>query len=136
MKLLTRTPQNCASVFNAFLLLFLAHMICTPVAIFFLHWFAFISLPITISVIGLFGLLAYQIGYHPLIAVLWCAGLFIPLANFVIMLFLFFQSKAYLKKQNYRIVLLGARPEPPEDVIAEMDVLIKGGKIRVPDQPS
>lgn len=111
-------------------------MVCTPIAIFWLHWFALISLPITLLVIGLFGLLSYQIGYQPLIALLWCVGLFIPLANFVLMLLLFFQAKAYLKKQNYQIVLMGARPIPPEDVIADMDALIKAGKIRMPDQDS
>jgi hypothetical protein len=131
-KLFICSPQNCAFVFNGFVLLFLVHMVCTPIAILWLHWFAFISLPITLSVLCLFGLLAYQIGYHPLMAALWCVGLFIPWANFVFMLVLFFQAKAYLKKQNYRIVLLGARPMPPEDVIADMDLLIKAGKIRMP----
>ena len=111
-------------------------MVSTPIAIFWLHWFALISLPITLLVIFLFGLLAYQIEYHLLLAVLWCVGLFIPMANFVLMLVLFIQAKAYLKRQNYRIVLLGARPNPPEDVIADMDVLIKAGKIRMPDQGS
>jgi len=52
------------------------------------------------------------------------------------MLVLFFQAKAFLKKQNYRIVLLGARPIPPEDVIVDMDALIKAGKIRMPNSGS
>src|SRR5882762_10931712 len=118
MKVLIGTLYNCAFVFNAFILLFLAHMVCTPIAIFWLHWFAFISLPITLTLIVLFGLLAYQTGYHPLLAILWCCGLFIPYANFILMLVLFIQAKTYLTKQNYRIALLGARPLPPEDIIA------------------
>jgi hypothetical protein len=136
MKFFVRNPQNCAFVFNAFVVVFLAHLICTPIAILWVHWFALVSLPITISLIGLFGLMAYQIGYHPLVAVLWCGALFIPVANFVLFLVLWIQIKTYLRKQNYRIVLLGARPAPPEDVLAEMDILIKEGKIRVPDQSS
>jgi hypothetical protein len=111
-------------------------MITTPIAIYLLHWFALISLPITVVLILLFGLLAYQIEYHPLVAVLRCAGLFVPLLNFPVMLFLFFQAKAYLKKKNYRIVLLGVRPSPPEDVITDMDALINAGKIRMPNQGS
>jgi len=109
-------------------------MVCTPVAILWLHWVAFISLPITFALILLFGLLAYQIGYHPLLAILWCCGLFIPYFSVICILVLFFQAKSYLTKQNYRIALFGARPLPHEDVIADMDELIKTGKIRIPAQ--
>jgi hypothetical protein len=109
-------------------------MVCTPVAIIWLHWVAVISLPVTLALIVFFGLLAYQIEYHPLLAVLWCCGLFIPYASVIFILVLFFQAKSYLTKQNYRIALLGAKPLPHQDVVADMDELIKAGKIRMPGQ--
>ncbi|HUB67832.1 MAG TPA: hypothetical protein VL981_10145 [Candidatus Methylacidiphilales bacterium] len=113
-KLLIRSPQNCAVLFTWFEGLFLFGFIGVPISLFVFHWFFYIQLASEILFICVCGLLVYQIEYHPLIAIAWIGAFYIPYANLIALVVLFFQVKAYLRKKNYRIGLWGARPIPPE----------------------
>jgi hypothetical protein len=114
MKILNRNPENCALLFAWFEGLFLFNFLSVPFAIFVFHWFMLVTTVAFLVFVVVFGLLAYQIEYHPLIAVIWSAGLFLPYASLIVILVLFIQTKSYLRKKNYKIGLWGARLNPPE----------------------
>jgi hypothetical protein len=135
MTLFKRTPQNCARLFNALIALFLIRL-GALLALHLFQGFDWIYITVAILYLCAFGLVAYQIEYHPVVAVLWVIPLFVPVVNIILLLILLFQAKTYLRKHNYDIVLLGARLVPSADTIADTDAMIKEGKIKVPDQDS
>jgi uncharacterized paraquat-inducible protein A len=114
VKFLNRTPQNCAQLFSWFEGLFLFGFISVPISIFIFHWFAVINLATSILLDCVSGFLAYQIGYRPIIAIIWIAALFVPYVNLIVLVVLFIQVRTYLKKSSYKIGLWGARPISPE----------------------
>jgi hypothetical protein len=126
MNLLVRTPAMAARVFNLFVMIFLAHL-CFTILIFATHSLPLLHLavlPLYLLIIVVFfcvfALLAYQIGYHPVVAVLLTFCLFIPLVNFVLFLVLLIQAKTYLRKQNFKIILRGARPLTEQEIAQKM----------------
>jgi hypothetical protein len=88
-KFLNRNPENCAILFAWFEGLFLFNFLSVPFAIFVFHWFMLVVMAEFVAFVFVFGFLAYQIEYHPLIAVIWSAGLFIPYASLIVILVLF-----------------------------------------------
>ena len=122
MPFLLRCPANCAWAFNLAVKIFLAHLVLIGSDVWVGLWksqgplseaFQFVVI-ITIGILGLCMVilqifLAYQIGYHPVLAVLWGAAFFIPMFNFIVFLLLWVQIKKFLIAQGYRIVLMGAK---------------------------
>jgi len=96
-------------------LLFLFGFINLGLANLVSYLFIFIVWASIILFNGVSGLLAYQIEYRPIIAVIWGAALFLPYVSLIVIVVLFIQAKSYLRKKNYKIGLWGARPISPED---------------------
>ena len=82
------------------------------------HWlgpvpvFAFVYLGTSLVFALALGLLAYHIGYHPILAAVTCVSFFVPMVGLIMLLIVYFQGKFYLKKHGYKIVLMGAKPDP------------------------
>jgi hypothetical protein len=110
MKLLVRSSKNCALLFAWFEGLCLLGFVSVPITIFVFPWFDTIQLLSTILFILVSGLVAYQIEYRPIFAVMWCLVLVVPFVNLVAMVVLFIQAKSYLKRHSYKFGLWGAFP--------------------------
>jgi hypothetical protein len=110
MELLNRTSKNCATWLAWFEVLFLVGLISIPLTVFVSGELIWFQLAVLVPFIFVTGLLAYQIGYQPLVAVLWSVALFIPIGSLVVIVVLFIQAIGYLKKSDYKISGLGAKP--------------------------
>jgi hypothetical protein len=116
-RLFLRTPHNCAIAFHATIAVFLAHLLFLVVTILSPHWtdvlsglMLLLSVALTVAYLFAFGLLAHQLGYHPVVVALICVALFLPFANFVLFFVLFFHGQNYLRKEGYALSLFDARP--------------------------
>ena len=133
MKILERTPQNCARYFNLVTAIFFAHAALVIAGMTILPIFMLPAVVILFGFLFVLAMLSHQVGNSPALTVLYCAGLFIPFASLIIFLILYIQAKRFLVDLGYTIGTIGARPSPPREAIAdEMDRLIKEGKIRLP----
>ena len=106
---LERNPRNCAKAFNLSLALF---VIRAPLG-FFLHHFELsllflVALGVSIVVAGLIGYLAYQCGWHPMLAILLPGGLLVPYGGVLISILILIQSRIFLQKHGYVVGLTRA----------------------------
>ena len=109
-----RNLEACVTLFTWFEGLILFNLLIAALTILVFHLLFVVHLLVFFLFVFVFGLLAYQIGYHPIVAVLWCVGLFIPFVNFIVLLLMLAQSKTFLRKNNYKIGLWSAHPIAPE----------------------
>ena len=122
MRLFNRSPVNCAFAFDIFIKVFLVHLLLVLLIVILplvnvrdpllTNFLAICFLPLELCFLILMVILAYQIGFNPVIAVLWGCALFIPVANFILFFVLWIKTKNFLRRNGYVIALLGARLAP------------------------
>ncbi len=109
-----RTPRKAAFFFCGLMWMYLIQVICLILSRAF-PILLLIALPAILGTILCAGLVAYEIGWHPVQAILGAILFCVPFISIIFLLYLISKAKAYLEWNDYEIVLRGARHVPPDE---------------------